>query len=50
MFGLNVKEIAGGPRIYNFKKFNNLELKSDGFEVQTEILLELHKRILYVKL
>lgn len=44
MFGLKVKEIAGGPRIYNFKKFDNLELKSKGFEVQTEILIELNKK------
>lgn len=44
VFKFNVKEIAGGPRIYKTKYLNDLNIQNSGFESQIEILL--HAKLL----
>jgi glycosyltransferase involved in cell wall biosynthesis len=38
-FRFNIKEIAGGPRIYKTKYLHDLNIQNNGFESQIEILL-----------
>ena len=39
IFGFEIKEIAGGPRIYKSKYLKNIKIYNTGFESQIEILL-----------
>jgi len=44
LFKFNVKEIAGGPRLYESKYIKNLMIENPGFECQIEILLKTKKK------
>lgn len=44
ILGFEVNEVAGGPRIYNSKFIKDINIKSNGFESQIEILLITKKK------